>query len=161
MSDTQTHSKDESTDNTSAQKPIPRWILKLMTRINVVVYKASNGRLMNSLAGMPIIMVGMTGAKSGQPRTIPLMYVPDGDNFLLVASQCGAPKNPVWYNNLVKYPEVDITFQGKTIAMRATVLSEEEKAAVWPICVEYYPPYADYQKLTTRSIPVFRCTPIA
>ncbi len=137
--------------------PPPRWILKLFTKINVVVYKLSGGRLMNKLSGMPIVLVEMTGAKSGATRTIPLMYVPDADDFVLVASQGGAPKHPVWYHNLVAHPGVRITFAGKTRPMQARLLNDEEKAAVWPTCVKYYPPYQDYQDRTSRNIPVFRC----
>jgi len=113
--------------------------------------------LMNKMAGMPILLVEMKGAKSGKQRTIPLMYVPNDDGFVLVASQGGAPKNPVWYNNLVAYPDVRITFGGQTKAMRVRRVSDEEKAQLWPVCCEYYPPYQDYQTRTDRNIPVFVC----
>ena len=123
----------------------------------VLIYKASGGRLMNKMAGMPIVLVEMTGASSGRRRTIPLMSVPYGAGFVLVASQGGAPKNPVWYRNLVKDPSVRITYEGSTTQMTARCLDESEKAEVWPTCVEYYPPYQDYQDRTDRQIPVFLC----
>jgi deazaflavin-dependent oxidoreductase (nitroreductase family) len=135
----------------------PRWILKLMTRVNVFVYKVSGGRLMNEFSGMPVLLVEMKGAKSGKKRTIALMYVPHEDGFILVASQGGAPKNPVWYNNLVAHPEVKITYGGETKSMTVKLLDDEEKAKVWPTCVEYYSPYQDYQDHTDRNIPVFIC----
>ena len=137
--------------------PPPRWVLKLFTKINVVVYKLSGGRLMNKLAGMPILLVEMTGVKSGKKRTIPLMYVPYGSGFLLVASQGGAPRHPVWFRNLMAHPEVRITYGGRTRAMTVRRVSEEEKVELWPTCVEYYPPYEDYQRRTGRRIPVFLC----
>ena len=146
----------EETSTKNAPLP-PRWLLKLFTKVNVVVYKLSGGRLMNKLAGMPILLVEMKGAKSGKQRTIPLMYVPNDDGFVLVASQGGAPKNPVWYNNLVAYPDVRITFGGQTKAMRVRRVSDEEKQQLWPVCCEYYPPYQDYQTRTDRNIPVFVC----
>ncbi|MCR9277061.1 MAG: nitroreductase family deazaflavin-dependent oxidoreductase [Pseudomonadaceae bacterium] len=150
----------ENTDASGEQGPaIPKWILKAFTRLNVAVYRASNGRLMNKLAGDPICLVEMTGAKSGQARTIPLMYVPDGDAFLLVASQGGAPKHPVWYHNLIAHPDIHITQGGARRALRARELSGEERALAWPICVQHYAPYADYQTRTQRLIPVFRCEP--
>ena len=142
---------------TGGDSPPPRWLLKLFTKLNVVVYKLSGGRLMNKLSGMPILLVEMKGAKSGKLRTIPLMYVPNGDGFLLVASQGGAPKHPVWYHNLVAHPDVRITFGGQIKALSVRQASEEEKAQLWPICCEYYPPYADYQTRTDRKIPVFVC----
>ena len=116
---------------------------------------------MNKLSGMPIVLVEMTGAKSGRRRTIPLMYVPNGEGVLLVASQGGAPKHPAWYHNLIKDPVIRITFGGKTTAMRAFVVNDDEKPALWQICCDYYPPYADYQQRTDRSIPVFNCQPVA
>ncbi len=138
-------------------KPPPRWFLKAFTKFNVVVYRLSGGRLMNSFGGMPIVLVKMTGAKSGKIKTIPLMHVPHDEGVILVASQGGAPKNPVWYNNLIKNPEVEITQGGKTRKLTARRVSDEEKAALWPTCVKYYPPYDDYQKSTDRNIPVFLC----
>ncbi|MBO6557420.1 MAG: nitroreductase family deazaflavin-dependent oxidoreductase [Pseudomonadales bacterium] len=137
--------------------PPPRWLLKLATKINVFVYKNSGGRLMNKLAGMPILLVEMTGAKSGRTITIPLMYVPHGDGFVLVASQGGAPTHPIWFHNLVKHPQIRVTYDGKTTPMTAKLASDEEKAEVWPTCCEYYPPYQEYQDRTDRNIPVFIC----
>lgn len=142
--------------NTGNEVP-PRWLLKLFTKVNVIVYKLTGGRLMGKLSGMPILLVEMKGARSGKRRTIPLMCVPHGDGFLLVASQGGAPKHPVWYHNLVAYPGVRITFGGQTRSMNARRVLEEEKAQFWPVCCEYYPPYQDYQARTDRNIPVFLC----
>ena len=138
-------------------KPPPRWILKTFTRINVLVYKLSGGRLMNKLEGMPIILVTMKGAKSGRTITIPLMYVPHEKGFILVASQGGAPKHPAWYHNLVKNPNIEITYEGRTQKLAARRVDEEEKAILWPTCIDYYPPYEQYQRRTERRIPVFLC----
>ncbi len=148
--------QDSKSSKGGANTP-PRWVLKAYTRLNVLVYRLSGGRLMNGFSGMPIVLVKMTGARSGKQITIPLMYVPHEDGFILVASQGGAPKNPVWYNNLVKHPQVEITYRGATRALTASQISDEEKAQLWPICVEYYAPYQDYQDATDRNIPVFLC----
>ena len=112
---------------------------------------------MNELSGMAIMLVKMKGARSGQMRTIPLMYVPHDKGVILVASQGGAPKNPVWYHNLIKYPEVEVTQGGETKKLTARRVSDEEKAELWPTCVKYYPPYEQYQSRTDRNIPVFLC----
>ena len=141
----------------SHQAPPPRWVLKLFTKVNVIVYKLTGGRLMNKLSGMPILLVEMKGARSGKKRTIPLMCVPHEAGFLLVASQGGAPKHPVWFYNLITYPDVRITFGGKTSPMHARRVPDHEKAQFWPVCCEYYPPYQDYQARTDRNIPVFLC----
>ena len=138
-------------------KPPPRWLLKIFTRINVLVYKLSGGRLMNKLEGMPIVLVTMKGAKTGRTINIPLMYVPHEKGFILVASQGGAPRHPAWYHNLVKNPKIEITHEGRTQKLTARQVAEEEKATLWPTCIEYYPPYEQYQKRTDRKIPVFLC----
>ncbi len=145
--------------STAADKgaPPPRWFLKAYTKLNVFIYRVSGGRLMNTLAGMPIILVRMKGARSGKLISIPLMYVPHERGFVLVASQGGAPKNPAWYYNLVKNPDTEITYGGQTGKFTAKRVSVEEKAALWPVCVEYYPPYEQYQERTDRDIPVFLC----
>jgi len=140
-------------------RPPPRWLLKTFTRINVWIYRLSGGRLMNKLAGDPICLVTMTGAKSGRRRTIPLMYVPDGDSLLLVASQGGAPTHPTWYYNLMAHPDITVEQGGRVRSLRARRVSGDEKARLWPICVSHYAPYEQYQQRTDRDIPVFRCEP--
>lgn len=146
--------------NTDTGQPPPRWVLKMFTKINVWVYRLSGGRLMNKLAGDPICLVTMTGARSGQRRTIPLMYVPDGDSVLLVASQGGAPTHPIWYHNLIAHPDIEIEEGGVKRALTAREVDAEEKLRLWPICVAHYAPYDDYQRRTDRNIPVFRCEPV-
>ena len=149
----------ESEPNSGKGSLPPRWLLKAMTRLNVFVYTISGGRLMNKLAGNPICLVTMTGVKSGRSRIIPLMYVPHGDDVLLVASQAGAPTHPVWYHNLVAQPDIEIEEGGRKRAMRARIADAEEKARLWPVCVKSYAPYEDYRHRTTRDIPVFVCEP--
>lgn len=146
---------DPATDKGAA--PPPRWVLKTYTRLNVFVYRLTGGRLMNTLAGLPIVLVKMKGAKSGKMKTIPLMYVPHERGVVLVASQGGAPKHPVWYHNLVKNPQIEVTQGGKRMALTARRVSDEEKAELWPTCVKYYPPFQQYQNRTERNIPVFLC----
>lgn len=139
--------------------PAPRWVLKLMTRTHVFLNRASGGRWFNTLAGDDVCFVDMTGAKSGRALTVPLMYVPYQEGVLLVASQGGAPKNPVWYRNLVKHPDIEVTHRGRRMTLRARLAAPEEKAALWPICDEHYAPYADYRARTSRDIPIFVCEP--
>ena len=153
----ESNSTVETKSAVEGTKPPPRWILKAFTRLNVWVYKLSSGRLMSSFGGMPIVLVKMKGARSGKTRVIPLMHVPHEKGVILVASQGGAPKNPVWYHNLVKYPEVEITQGGNTRKLTARQVSDDEKAELWPTCLEYYPPFEQYQNRTDRNIPVFLC----
>ena len=99
----------------------------------------------------------MTGARSGRRLTIPLMHVPHGEGVLLVASQGGAPRNPVWYNNLVAHPEIEVNHRGHEMKLKARLAEPDEKAALWPVCDSHYAPFADYRQRTSRDIPVFIC----
>jgi deazaflavin-dependent oxidoreductase (nitroreductase family) len=149
----------DDTPNASADtgSPPPKWVLKAVTRTHVFLHRATGGRFFNKLAGDEVCFVTMTGAKSGRTLTVPLMYVPYGDGVLLVASQGGAPRNPVWYRNLVKHPDVEVSHRGQRMRLRARLAQPEEKPAMWPICDEHYAPYADYRRRTERDIPIFVC----
>jgi deazaflavin-dependent oxidoreductase (nitroreductase family) len=136
-----------------------RQFIKPFSGLNAFVYKLTGGRLMGSFQGRPVVLIEMKGAKSGKTRTIPLMYVPYKEGVIIVASQGGAPKSPVWYKNLVANPDIVAQYRGKKMKLRARQVDDEEKARVWPTCVEHYPPFEDYQKRTDRNIPVFVCEP--
>ncbi len=133
--------------------------LKVFSALNEKVYRLTNGRVLGKLGGYDVCLVTMTGAKSGKQRVIPLMYVPYNEGVIIVASQGGAPKNPVWFNNLVANPDIEVQYKASKMQLRARRADVEEKEAVWPICCKYYPDYDIYQKRTGRDIPVFICEP--
>jgi deazaflavin-dependent oxidoreductase (nitroreductase family) len=149
---------DEPT-STSTGTPPPRWLMKAVTRLHVLLNRMTGGRLFNTFGGDDVCFVAMKGARSGRTLKIPLMYVPYRDGLLLVASQGGAPKNPVWYHNLVKHPEIVVSHRGRRMNLRARLAEPEEKPELWPICDQRYAPYADYRERTTRDIPIFVCEP--
>ncbi len=131
-------------------------------RDQVTEYEASGGQRANTLSdtGLPVIIVTSRGNKSGKIRKTPLMRVEHGGEYLLVASQGGAPKHPVWYYNLKADPDA-ITIQDGPEPFDATVreLPEgDERAQWWTRAVAAYPPYAEYQERTERRIPVFVAT---
>ncbi len=137
-----------------------RAITKLYTRLNVFVFKKTNGKLMKNFpGGYPICIVTMTGKKSGKKREIPLIHLPHGDDKYLVASQGGMNKNPIWYNNIAANPNIEILVNGESKAYLATQISSEEKAQIWPHLLSLYPDFDEYQARTDRDIPVFRCSP--
>jgi deazaflavin-dependent oxidoreductase (nitroreductase family) len=150
---------NETAAASGAGAPPPRWAVKAMTRTHVFLHRLTGGRLFNTLGGDEVCFVTMTGAKSGRRLTIPLMYVPYQEGVLLVASVGGSPKNPVWYGNLVKHPEIEVNHRGRRMKLRARLASPDEKPALWPICDRHYAPYADYRKRTSRDIPIFVCEP--
>ena len=133
--------------------------LKIFSKANVLVYRLTNGRVWGGLKSSPVCLVTMKGRKTGKTRTIPLMYVPYGDQVVLVASLAGAPEHPVWYHNLMAYPHVTIQAGSAKQDMDVRQASPEEKAEIWPHAVAAYGDFADYQERTDRDIPVLICTP--
>ena len=102
----------------------------------------------------PLLLLTTTGAKSGKRRTTPMMYIPDGDRLLVIASNIGAPKHPDWYHNLVAHPEATVEVGTRTYDATAIVTQGEERQQLWTSIVKQHPFFADHQAKTTRQIPV-------
>lgn len=103
----------------------------------------------------PLILLTTRGAKSGQERIYPLMSVPYGDHYLAVASKGGAPKNPLWYQNVLAHPDVTVEVGNEKFAATARLLSGVERESAFAQAISVFPNYAEYQKKTEREIPVF------
>jgi F420H(2)-dependent quinone reductase len=129
-------------------------LMKTFVTLNVWVYRLSGGRLMGKMGAAPILLLTTTGRKSGRSRTVPLLYLKEDGRFVLVASLGGAPKHPTWYLNLEANPAVTVQAGRQRLAGTARRASAEEKARFWPRLVAIYPQYAQYQKRTSREIPV-------
>jgi F420H(2)-dependent quinone reductase len=108
---------------------------------------------------VPICLVTTTGRKSGQARTVPLCYLQDGDNVVLVASQGGLPTNPQWFGNIRANPAVEIEIGKQRTAYQARKATQAERDRLWPELLELYADYASYQAWTDRQIPVVICEP--
>jgi deazaflavin-dependent oxidoreductase (nitroreductase family) len=104
--------------------------------------------------GRPVLLLTTTGARTGQQRTTPMMYVPDGDRLLVVASNAGAVKHPDWYRNLVANPEVTVEVAGQTYRATAVPLAGEEREKVFADIAGRYTFFADHQAGVERTIPV-------
>ncbi|WBO62313.1 nitroreductase family deazaflavin-dependent oxidoreductase [Streptomyces camelliae] len=130
-------------------------------REQVELYESSGGTKGTTLmdTGLPVIVLTTRGAKSGKIRKTPLMRVEHDGTYAVVASQGGAPKHPVWYFNITSDPHVELQDGPAKQDLRAREVTGEEKALWWERAVAAYPPYADYQKKTSREIPVFVLEP--
>lgn len=128
-------------------------------RNQVELIESSGGANGTTLRDMPVIIVTSRGAKSGKLRKNPLMRVEHEGKYAAVASMGGAPKNPVWYYNIVADPHVEVQDGPVKQDMTARELSGEEKGQWWARAVAAYPDYADYQANTEREIPVFILEP--
>ena len=112
-----------------------------------------------SVMDRPVVVVIMTGAKTGKARRVPLMRVEHEGSYAAVASKGGAPQHPVWFNNLVANPDVTVQDGAELHELRARLLDGDERAQWWERAVAAYPPYAEYQTKTDRQIPVFVLEP--
>ena len=122
----------------------------------VDLYENSGGTKGITMSGLPVIIFTHIGIKTGAIRKTPLMTVLDGNKYVLVASQGGAPKNPLWYYNLKNNPDIKIQDKQSIFYMKAReICNQEERARLWDIAVKAYPPYEDYQNKTKRIIPLF------
>ncbi len=131
-------------------------------REQVEVYESSRGAQGTTLrdTGLPVIVVTNQGNKTGAVRKTPLMRVKDGGNYVLVGSMGGAPKNPVWVYNLRADVNVEIQDETEMYTMRVREVNDDpERARLWDIAVEAFPPYEEYQERTSRKIPVFIAEP--
>jgi deazaflavin-dependent oxidoreductase (nitroreductase family) len=123
-------------------------------RQTIEEFRANKGKVGGMWEGRPLLLLTTTGAKSGQHRTTPTMYLRDGDRLLVFASKRGAPTHPAWYHNLVAHPQVTVEVGSETYEATATVLNGEERDRLYARQAELYPQFDEYQTNTTRKIPV-------
>lgn len=126
------------------------------------VLRQTGGRhsLSRWFSGLPIIALTTTGAKSGQPRTVPLVAVPDGDRLIVIASNWGQTHYPAWYHNVRAHPQVRVTVDGRATRYTAEELTGDERDRCWQKAIAIYPGYALYATRTQgRPIPVIRLAP--
>jgi deazaflavin-dependent oxidoreductase (nitroreductase family) len=134
---------------------IPARVIKEGFRAHVLVYRLSGGLVGEHVPGLPpMLLLDHVGAKSGRRRTNPLVYIRDGENFVLVASRGGAQRNPAWFHNLRANPDTSIQVGRRRHAVRARTATGDERARLWPKAVAAYGGYADYQRRTSREIPL-------
>ncbi|MGY5057076.1 nitroreductase family deazaflavin-dependent oxidoreductase [Streptomyces sp. 900105755] len=122
------------------------------------VHRLSGGRMLLSDRMLPGVILTSTGARSGQPRRTPLACMPWGDGWFLVGSNFGRAGHPAWTYNLLHRPDADISWKGRDIPVTARLLEGPERADAWQRLLEFWPPYAAYQKRVDRQIRIFSLT---
>jgi deazaflavin-dependent oxidoreductase (nitroreductase family) len=121
-------------------------------------FRANHGKVSGQLANMPVLLLTMTGARSGRTMTKPLVYTTDGDRLVVIASFAGAPKHPAWYHNLVANPEATVEVGSERFRVKATVTSGEERQRLFDRQAAQIPIFVEYQKKTSRQLPVLVLT---
>lgn len=117
-------------------------------------FRANGGKVGGVFEGATLALLTTTGAKSGRTLTNPVVYIRHDDGIMLIASNFGRPKNPGWYHNVAAHPEVKVEIGTRTYEVRAVVTEGAERDRLFALAVEAQPAYADYQRGTTRTIPV-------
>ena len=135
-------------------------LIRFMSSTHAFWYQLSGGIIGGSVFGAPVLILTHTGRKSGRRRTSPLIYLQDGDNFVIVASKGGSDNHPVWFLNLRAHPDAEVLIGRNKTRVRADVASDEERARLWPLLVQLYKSYDEYQKSTSRKIPVVLLRPV-
>jgi F420H(2)-dependent quinone reductase len=134
-------------------------LLNAMTGANVKLYRLSGGRLGGKVSGAPVLLLDHLGRKTGRPRTTPVLYMPDGDNLIVVASRAGSDVDPAWWLNLKANPATTVQVGSERRRVVARQATPEEKQRLWPRLVDAYSDYAVYQRRTAREIPVIVLAP--
>jgi deazaflavin-dependent oxidoreductase (nitroreductase family) len=130
-------------------------VLGPLMRGHAAIYRATGGWIGGSIPGVPpLLLLDHVGARSGQHRTTPLVYMPDGDRQVVVASKGGHPRDPGWLHNLRAHPETTVQIGRETRTVCAREASAEERRGLWPKAVRFNPLWGRYQERTTRQIPV-------
>ena len=136
-----------------------KYIFKLFLAFHVGIYRLSGGKLGGSMGGSRVLLLTTTGRKSGKVHTIPLGCFDHKDGYVIVASNGGQPTHPAWYHNLKSNPRVTVQVLDKVLSVTAEVLSGEARAQAWQRVIATAPSYANYEKRTTREIPVVLLRP--
>lgn len=148
------------TDRGREFSPLADRMFRLVTAAHTAVYRRTGGKLGGRMQGSPVLLLDTVGRKTGQERTTPLLYLPDGPNMVIVASKGGASKHPAWWHNLKANPETVAQVGNRRLKVVAEETEGEDREWLWTRLVAMYPGYADYQRRTDREIPVVRLRPV-
>ena len=125
----------------------------------IAEFRNNHGKVGGYFKGAPLLLLHHTGARSGKPRLNPMMYLKDGERYLVFASKGGADTNPDWYYNMKAHPDVQIEIGDETIVVRAHEITGPERDELYKRQASIYPTFAEYQAKTQRIIPIIALVP--
>jgi deazaflavin-dependent oxidoreductase (nitroreductase family) len=134
-------------------------ILWILSRIHRAIYRVSGGKVGGRFGKAPVLLLTTTGRKSGRRRTQPLLYVRDGDRYVVIASKGGSPTHPLWYLNLQANPAAAVTIGRASQPVQARDAEGEERERLWRAVTDLYSGYDKYAERTSRRIPVVVLSP--
>jgi deazaflavin-dependent oxidoreductase (nitroreductase family) len=133
---------------------------RMITGLHTLLYRLSRGKIGGRMFNNPVLLLTTTGRKTGKRRVTPLLYVPDGPNMVLIASNGGARAHPAWYFNLQARPVTEVQVGSRKLRVRAQDAGPKERQRLWPVAVSAYSGYAGYQERTQREIPIVILRPV-
>jgi deazaflavin-dependent oxidoreductase (nitroreductase family) len=122
--------------------------------MQIASFRKSNGKKSSFIRGMPILLLTTTGRKTHEEHTTPVMYIRDGENYVITASNNGRKGNPAWYYNLLATPQISIEVPGKRLNVTASIVAPIDRERLWQQLVTRAPFFGNYQKGTNRQIPM-------
>lgn len=137
-----------------------RWIGTLLSRLHAGLYRLTRGQIGGQVSGLPVLLLSTRGRKSGKVRTVPLCYLPDGEDWAVAASYVGSDKHPAWWLNLLASSRGEVMVRGRRQTVTALEADEETRTRLWEDFKEVYPAYGYYQSCTSRRIPIVLLRPI-
>ena len=136
------------------------FLTKVSTKLHVAIFKGTKGRVMGKFDDAPLLVLHHRGAKTGQPRETPIIYLEDGENLVVVASMGGQEKNPSWVHNLTAHPDVEVQIGSERRPVHARRATQAEADALWPRLTAMWPAWDTYKTRTDREFPVFFLEPV-
>ncbi len=125
-----------------------------INRAVIEEFRANSGKVGGQFDGVPLLLLTTTGTESGEPHTVPLRFLAYGDRMIVFADNAGSEQHPHWYDNLVAEPWATVEVRHKAFQATATIQTDDERQRLFDLQVEQFPELADYQKMTSRQIPV-------
>ncbi len=139
---------------------LPNAVVRLADVLTQLAYALSGGRVGGKQAHYTMLLLETIGRKTGKPRTHTLLYVRDGENFVVIASNNGGPHHPAWYHNLLAHPKAQIQAGRAHFEVLAQTAGPAERERLWELLLEAHPQYVEYRKRTTREFPIVVLRPI-
>ena len=136
-----------------------RSMIRTLGRVHRTVVRMGGGRLLGHVAGMPVLLLTTRGRRTGKLRTVPLTYLRDGVDLVVVGSFGGSDRAPAWWLNLEHDPRAAVQLDSVTIAISARTAAASERERLWPMVIGVNPGYGRYQSRTRRQIPIVLLTP--
>jgi len=149
---------DEQRRDRMKMHPLAKGLVRSVSRFHTILFRSIGLTGLGALRQTLILTT--RGRKTGREVSTPLLYIEENGKLYIIASFGGNDSHPGWYRNLVAHPEVGVERNKEARRYHARSLSTEETGKVWPKLLALYPPYADYQKKTTRVIPIVELTPV-